>query len=269
MLPISSMDVQAKLTFVVDTGETPVAASTGPGGRIEHRGAYAEHEVRIRDARATAPELDREGFLLAKAPTQVADFHARDLLPETYDPEVEALVKSVTGAHRVVVFDRTLRSEDDAEQEVKRLREPVPVAHNDYTERSGPSRLRLALQDEADALLARDFAIVQVWRPTHEPIARRPLALCDSRSVRSEDLLLTKRQHRDRVGEIYNLVHHPEQRWWWYPGMTRDEALVFKVYDSREGRARFTPHGSFTLPDPSADAPPRRSIEVRTFAFFA
>jgi hypothetical protein len=51
--------------------------------------------------------------------------------------------------------------------------------------------------------------------------------------------------------------------------MRRDEALVFKVYDSlTDGRARFTPHTSFIDPASAADAPPRQSIEVRAFAFF-
>ncbi len=51
--------------------------------------------------------------------------------------------------------------------------------------------------------------------------------------------------------------------------MRRDEALVFKTYDSaRDGRARFTPHTAFCDPNTPADAPPRRSIETRVFAFF-
>ena len=47
--------------------------------------------------------------------------------------------------------------------------------------------------------------------------------------------------------------------------MRRDEALVFKCYDSqRHGCARFTAHASFEDPNSAADAPPRESIEVRT-----
>jgi hypothetical protein len=51
--------------------------------------------------------------------------------------------------------------------------------------------------------------------------------------------------------------------------MRRDEALVFKVYDSvRDGRARFTAHTSFNDPTTPPGVPPRQSIETRTFAFF-
>jgi hypothetical protein len=51
--------------------------------------------------------------------------------------------------------------------------------------------------------------------------------------------------------------------------MRRDEALVFKVYDSmKDGRARFTPHTSFADPASPPDAAPRQSIEARALVFF-
>ncbi|MNC93041.1 hypothetical protein D3C83_95820 [compost metagenome] len=51
--------------------------------------------------------------------------------------------------------------------------------------------------------------------------------------------------------------------------MRREEALVFKVFDSeKDGRARFTAHTSFNDPSTPPDAPPRQSIEARALAFF-
>ncbi len=47
--------------------------------------------------------------------------------------------------------------------------------------------------------------------------------------------------------------------------MRADEVLLIKGWDSiDDGRARFTPHGAFELPDTPRDAAPRESIEVRT-----
>jgi hypothetical protein len=47
--------------------------------------------------------------------------------------------------------------------------------------------------------------------------------------------------------------------------MTPDEVLLIKGWDSvQDGRARFTPHGAFDLPDTPDNAAPRESIEVRT-----
>jgi hypothetical protein len=51
--------------------------------------------------------------------------------------------------------------------------------------------------------------------------------------------------------------------------MERNEALVFKCYDSlKDGRARFTAHAAFDDPATPAGAPPRQSIESRILAFF-
>ena len=51
--------------------------------------------------------------------------------------------------------------------------------------------------------------------------------------------------------------------------MERDEALVFKVFDSETGKpSRFTAHSAFDDPNTPPNAPPRESIETRTFAFW-
>ena len=170
----------------------------------------------------------------------------------------------------MVIFDHTLRSGDEAEREEKLIREPVLSAHNDYTEWSGPNRLREHLADEAEALLARRFAIIQVWRAINQPIEANPLALADAQSIGMEDLIVAERRYPHRVGQTYRLRYSPNHRWFYFPQMRRDEALVFKVYDSaKDGRARFTPHTSFDDPTSPPDARPRQSIEVRAFAFFS
>ena len=172
-------------------------------------------------------------------------------------------------ASRVVIFDHTLRSGEEAEREAKLIREPVLSAHNDYTEWSGPNRVREFLPDEAEELLKRRFAIIQVWRAINRPIQSNPLALADAKSVALDDLLVAERRYPHRVGQTYRLKYNPDHRWFYFPEMRRDEALVFKVYDSaKDGRARFTPHTSFNDPRSPAGAPPRQSIEVRAFAFF-
>jgi hypothetical protein len=93
--------------------------------------------------------------------------------------------------------------------------------------------------------------------------------LADARSVDPEDLLVAERRYPNRVGQTYRLKYNPRHRWFYFPRMRRDEALVFKVYDSaKDGRARFTPHTSFQDVSTRPDAPPRQSIEARALAFF-
>jgi hypothetical protein len=263
--------MQAEIVYTRDSGEKLVNETFGPNN-IHRRttGAEDRRRVEIRDGRAAAGlSLDASGFLLVEHRSAVRDFFDVDELKRTYYPEVEALVRRLTGAGRAVVFDHTLRSGDDAEREAKLVREPVLSAHNDYTEWSGPQRVRELMGDEAQPLLARRFAIVQVWRPISSPLESNPLAMADARSVAPGDLLVAERRYPHRVGQTYRLKYSPAHRWFYFPRMRRDEAIVFKVYDSEnDGRARFTPHTSFDDPSTPPGAPPRQSIEARALAFF-
>jgi hypothetical protein len=108
-----------------------------------------------------------------------------------------------------------------------------------------------------------------VWRAINQPIQSNPLALADAKSVALDDFLIAERRYPHRVGQTYRLKYNPNHRWFYFPEMRRDEAVVFKVYDSEtDGRARFTPHTSFKDPASPVNPRPRQSIEVRAFAFF-
>ncbi|HEY7688168.1 MAG TPA: CmcJ/NvfI family oxidoreductase, partial [Dongiaceae bacterium] len=247
-----------------------------PPGVPRRDAIFAEHVVPIRDARPLIPvlSLDREGFQLVRHDTQVRDFYDEDELKRVYYPEVEELVKEVAGAVRVQIFDHTLRNgavpERPTEKEGEQLiREPVFRVHNDYTEKSAPQRVRDIMGAEADDLLNRRFAIINVWRPLRGPVEEKPLALCDARSVSPGDWIATDLLYPDRTGEIYYVAHNPAQRWFYFPKMMREEAVLLKCFDSAtDGRARFIPHTAFADPTSPPNAPPRESIEIRTIAFF-
>lgn len=264
--------VEAPINYALDTGEKLVNETFGPNNiRRRTTGSYERRTMPLRNARMLPerPSLDKEGFVLVDHATRMHDFFDREELERVYYPEAIALVKQVSGAVRVHLFDHTLRSGDEDERESKLIREPVLSAHNDYTEWSGPQRVRDLLPDEAETLLGRRFAIIQVWRSIAHPIVKNPLAIADARSIAFEDLRVSERRYPGRVGQTYRLVYNPAHRWCYFPEMRRDEALVFKVYDSkRDGRARFVPHTSFENPLAPPDAAPRRSIEIRTLAFF-
>jgi hypothetical protein len=267
-----NQDLSVEIPYIVDTGEKLVNETFGPNNiRRRRTGTQELKRMTVRNGRLLVKRLslDEQGFVFVKHKTKVADFFDPAQLESVYYPEVEQLIKNASGAARVVVFDHTLRSGDEVEREARLIREPVLSAHNDYTEWSGPNRVREFLPDEADALLAHRFAIIQVWRAINQPIQRNPLALADAKSVALEDCLVAERRYPHRVGQTYRLKYSPNHRWFYFPEMRRDEALVFKVFDSeKDGRARFTPHTSFNDPNSAPDAPPRQSIEARAFAFF-
>ena len=260
----------AEIMYTVDTGETLVNETFGPNNiRRRSTGEHEAKKVTIEDGRKHALSLDGNGFVLVRHPTAMRDFFDADELKRVYYPEMERLVRDASGAKRAVMFDHTLRSGDEGEREARLIREPVLNAHNDYTEWSGPQRVRDLLPQEADHLLKSRFAIIQVWRAINQPIRTNPLALADARSVAPGDLLISERRYPDRVGQTYRLKYNPAHRWFYFPELARDEAIVFKVFDSAtDGRARFTPHTSFADPATPPGAPPRQSIEARMLAFY-
>jgi hypothetical protein len=262
--------VQAGIRYTVATGEKLVNETFGPNNiRRRTSGTEELQQVEISDGRGQSFSLEENGFVFVEHKTAVKNFFDKAELESVYYPEVAALVRKLSGAKRVHVFDHTLRSGDEAEREARLVREPVLSAHNDYTEWSGPNRVRETMGDEAESLLQRRFAIIQVWRAIDRPIESNPLALADARSIQAQDLLVAERRYPHRVGQTYRLKYSPGHRWFYFPRMRRDEALVFKVYDSeKDGRARFTPHTSFDDPATPPGAPPRQSIEARALVFF-
>jgi hypothetical protein len=264
--------VEASLTYLADASVKPQTYNPPPGTGVPRRlGNYGNFRARIFDARPVADglSLDREGFAFTRHDTAVTDFYDEKQVREIYYPEIERLVARATGAEKVLVFDHTIRS---AERAVERgLRTPVQMVHNDYTDKSGPQRVRdLLPADEAEARLKHRFVEINVWRPIKGPVQAWPLALADARSIAPADVIPCDLIYADRTGEILYGIYNPNHRWNYFPRMERHEAALIKCYDSlRDGRARFSLHTAFEDPTTPENAPPRESIEIRALAFFA
>jgi hypothetical protein len=261
------------LTFI-ERGETKPFSYTyqPPEGTPQTNIRTRTERVRVYNARlAEEPfALDRHGFELLSHCSAVRDFWDEAQTLALGHPETAELVRKVTGAARVVVYDHTLRRRLDgaADRTPGVVRQPAVRVHVDQTTTSGPQRIRDLMGDEAEALLKRRAAIINVWRPIGRPARDWPLALADARSVSPRDLVATDLVFPHRRGEIYTVAHNPAQRWWYVPEMTPDEAVMIKCWDSDEGVARFTPHTGFEDPTTPPGTPPRESIEFRTIAFF-
>jgi hypothetical protein len=269
-LDVAPDTIEATLNYIVDDGTKVFTITAGPGGQDTRSGGTPDpRRMIMHNGRSKNFVLERNGFRFVRHDTRVADFYDENEIRRVYYPEMEALIKAESGASRVVVFDHTLRTADDDLRESKKIREVVRRVHNDYTEWSGPQRVRDLLPDEADDLLKRRFAIIQVWRPIRHPVETYPLAICDARSLSPDNLVISERRYPNRIGQTYAITYNPAHQWFWFPRMRREEALVFKVYDSlKDGSARWTAHTAFDDPTSPPHARPRESIEIRTLAFF-
>ncbi|WP_428487419.1 CmcJ/NvfI family oxidoreductase [Rhodopila sp.] len=266
--------VEGAVVYLAKTKDKPHTYTYDPPEGVAKSNIISEqHVVPIHDMRPLADglALDTQGFLLTNAPTAVRDFYNEAELRDTYYAEAEALVKQATGASRVMVFDHTIRRREHGVEDRTpgTARQPVTRIYGDYTELSGPQRVRDLMGAEAETLLTRRFAIVNVWRPIRGPLTDAPLAVCDAGSLANGDLVPQDLIYRDRTGEIYGLTYNPAHRWYYAPDMRAEEALLLKCYDSaHDGRARFMPHTSFQDPNAPLDGLPRESIELRTLVFF-
>lgn len=229
------------------------------------------HRVAIHSARPLieALSLDLQGFELTHGTSAVRDFDDAAELKRVYDAEVADLVIAKTGAKRALVFDHTVRRIGGDDSSAAR-RAPVYVVHNDYTDRSGPQRVRDLLPEaETEAALKKRFAIVNVWRSIDGPVVDTPLAFADARTVAREDWIATDLKYPDRTGEVYRVAFNPEHRWFYVPNLQPDEILLLKTFDSaKDGRARYMPHTAFADPATMPGTEKRASIESRVLVFW-
>jgi hypothetical protein len=263
--------VVAPLNFLVPMAEKPVAYNYDPPPGVPVRtGKSEEHQVPIRDARPLIGRLslDKEGFVLLHRETAVKNFYDEDEITLVYYAECERVIKEATGASRVAAFDHIVRNATISAKD-KTIKIPAKRVHNDYTAWSSPKRVRDLMGDGADELLKHRYAIINLWRPISGPVLESPLTLCDAQSLSEENLVTSDLLYPDRKGETYSITYNPNQRYYYFPKMQPDEAVLIRCFDSRlRGAARFSAHTGFDDPTSPPDAPPRESLEVRTLVFF-
>jgi len=264
--------VEAVLNYLAPTTERPRTYTYDPpNGEPQSTVVHVAHKLPIRDARPIAAEfsLDRHGLELVEQTSAARDFYDDDEVKRVYYPEAERILKDVTGASRVFIFDHTTRRRVPGAQDQRdKIRQPVSRVHVDHTAKSGPQRVRDLLADEAQELLRGRVQVINLWRPIRGPLRDAPLAVCDARTVAPEDLVPSDLVYPHRIGETYSVSYRPTHRWFYFRNMRADEVLLLKCYDSEtDGRARFAPHTAFTDPETPPDAPPRESIEIRALVF--
>jgi hypothetical protein len=269
-----SRSVRATLNYSVDNGIPPdyYFYEPEPGFKLNPPGTDPR-EVEIHDAWPIADRVhvDREGFEIHPFGARFDQFDDDAQVKREFYPQVVAFLKRYTGAHRVEVFDHTIRKRLPADLKVQTevKRPAVLLVHSDYTPRSGPQRVRDVVPQDAERLLQRRVAFFNVWKPLYNRVEELPLAMCDTATQAPEDMLIMELKYRERTGEIYVMRWNPNHRWMYFPRMEADHALILKTYDSElDGRARFMGHTAFEDPTSAPDAPRRESIEVRTMAFF-
>ncbi|KAG9787321.1 hypothetical protein KCU88_g2005, partial [Aureobasidium melanogenum] len=238
-------------------------------GQPQRNFGYDAIEVELSDIRDHEDNynLDKDAFEAIKnvGPSQETEFVDDEHIKSVYYPEVERLLLDhVPGAHKVTIFDHTIRRSDPNAH-----RAPVTRVHVDQTARSTEWRVRKHDPDEADELLKGRFRIINVWRPINGVVQAHPLAFASAGTVSdSQDLVPVEQRYPDWSGEIAGVRYNQNQKWYYWSGMDNDERLLLKCYDSKgDGVAQRVPHSAFVDPRTPQGAKGRESIEVRALVY--
>jgi hypothetical protein len=115
------------------------------------------------------------------------------------------------------------------------------------------------------------FMSIDFWRTTNMqgPLRHMPLAVCAPNSLERADILpmtFVGIAPEGRTSHHLALRFNAAQQWYFYPEMTDDEVLAFKLCEfSKEADARPQNcfHSAFVHPETPADAEERQSCEHR------
>ena len=271
--------VKGELSYLAPES-TVLRRFTAPGESV-NTGTYRAYEMPIYNGRPVQDHtLDRNGFEIVRHTSAVTDFTDRDEVERVYPGEVAEFVKARTGADKVATLGWVLRRSAAPGENASQPQ--AALVHCDFSVTGAVPRARDAYATRfPDGPGYRRALLTSVWRVFTPPPQDWPLAVCDFTSVSADDGLDNRLYFVDKIpADLYaempadapgtsgfEFHHNPAHRWWYFPGMTRDEVLFFKFNDSDHARAWRVPHSAFH--DLTAQATePRHSIEFRTIAYF-
>jgi len=222
--------------------------------------------------------LDDNGFAVRHQEFCLENIN-EEAVEKSYLPSLEGLLRELVGQDcEIIWFDWRIRSSDksktrfppgtkiDLDDRTINL-EPVTVVHVDQTKTAAVNRVRRHSGERAEELLKGRVRIINVWRPYAAPIECHPLAVLDGSTIPAEKLVEVDVVRQSYIGESYYPLHDDGYRWYFIDEQTKEDVLLFKMYDSCETvKAKCCPHASFhqyTTKEPG----PRESIEARALEF--
>jgi hypothetical protein len=234
-------------------------------------------KMTVEDLRGREGELslEREGFMLLHWPSRVKNFRDPDEVRSVYVPEIESMLKEITGASKVTTDGGGLVRLSRRSPESRQVGVGTGnFVHADYSMNAGPTWIKRALPEaEAEERLKNRYGIYNIWRAYSEPPQDVPLGLCDARTVTQSDVIhcdltIGRPGAQGFTFENSAYLYSPRHRWCYFSNMTRDEVLIFRGLESTHDRTSAVPHTAFEDPTCPPDAPARESIDIRSIVYY-
>lgn len=266
-------NVQTTLDYWDDPGNgvAPPPIVIGKGKIVNER-PHISHTFEISDVNGEEEHytLDSHGFQYHHFPCKETEFVDDKKIQEEYYPECKELLKEVTGANRIYIFNHKVRRGPTKwhhlNGSIAANRGPVTKAHVDQSYEGAEKRLRWELPDEVDELVKKRYQIINVWRPI-KTITKDPVAVADASTVPDEDLVAAGIVDNGFPGEQWVVKHNPKHKWYFKHRLGTEEVLLIKCFDSEKEVARRALHCSFEDPV-YRDEESRQSIEVRCLVLY-
>ncbi|KAI3320506.1 hypothetical protein HD806DRAFT_235059 [Xylariaceae sp. AK1471] len=228
--------------------------------------------VLIQDIRGKENQyaLDTHGFQLVRHQTCLSKdaFADGNNIVDIYYPETAEVVKRVTNAAHVHVIHHVLRHSTTPDADSLGVTRPLYKVHVDSTPTRVESTIRMFERENADALLKKRYALINVWRPLKRCF-KDPLAYCDGSTVPEKDfvareLVMPKGESNKANTAVAKNSSH---KWHYLHGMEADEIVLVKCWDQKEGVVKRCPHSAVRDPI-MEDKEDRESVEVRCLVFW-
>ncbi|RDL38508.1 Uncharacterized protein BP5553_02848 [Venustampulla echinocandica] len=266
-------DVATEFNYWDDPGDgngpTPIFIGKG---RISNLRPHLPHSFVVSDVSGDEDQytLDSHGFQYYGRESKEKEFDDEKRIEADYYPECEQLLKDITGASRIHIFNHKVRRGPTHWHHLgmKNLanRGPVTKTHVDQSYEGAELRLRWEFPEEADELVKKRYQIINVWRPI-KTILKDPIAVADSNSVPDEDLVGAVMIEDGYRGESWVVRHNPAHHWHYKHQLRPEEVLLIKCFDSDKSVSRRALHSAFE--DPAyRDREDRQSIEVRCLVLY-
>lgn len=224
----------------------------------------APTKVTVRDIRDAPDSLafETDSIAFVYHTSRVRDFTDPAVWRDAYDAELKSLLSERIGASKVIVFDHTVRIDDENAE-----RRPARNVHTDYSRAGAEQRLiDLVGEERASRYRNGHYAFVNVWRPVEHPILTSPLGFIHPGSVAEDDWISIQLIYPDRVGQILGVAANQDHDWFYMSRMTPDDVAIFNIYDN-SGRP-FLGHSALDMVPTSDISTPRKSIESRTLVLY-
>ncbi|KAI4926692.1 hypothetical protein J4E85_006987 [Alternaria conjuncta] len=294
-------DVIANINYFPATG-IPIPKSEWKVKYLDDKDEYTRPML-IRDVRKANKkfDLDTNGFTFVALPQKqrVGRHSSEEDVKREYYPELEEVVKNLTNASTVHIFNHVIRAHTSPSakgiQDALGRWQDIPSGHPHVDYAGSASALsgtlsELSLPPHINDLFTTStrYAFLNCWRPL-KTVRRDPLAVCDASTVpesdyqvrerefsrtgnRSENFVLScgalegKKKEDEGVG--MEMGEGKGHEWWYMSGMQPWEMVVFKGLDSkREERGWRCPHTAFRVGGSEGEEA-RESIEARVVAFW-